>query len=164
MRCSVTPHVCTALLRFVKHWVQYMRASKGLHFKQLRGFLYKIEIWQKNLHSSCKMKIMKGKQNAKRHHESSCIEGLMKPPHTKSQRGGDEKGALGTSGGIPWLWCFSILLGGSAVSTNLGVCATASPSHPPWKSPLPGRCLAELWLLHPLQMHPSKNRGDEPSE
>ena len=54
--------------------------------------------------------------------------------------------------------------GESANLTTLGVCATASPSHPPWKSPLPGRCLAEFWLLHPHKMHPIKKRGDEPSE
>ena len=54
--------------------------------------------------------------------------------------------------------------GGSANLTTLGVCATASPSHPPWNSPLPGRCLAEIWLLHPHKMHPIKKRGDEPSE
>ena len=54
--------------------------------------------------------------------------------------------------------------GGSANLTTLGVCATASQSHPPWKSPLPGRCLAEIWLLHPHKMHPIKKRGDEPSE
>ena len=44
------------------------------------------------------MKIMKGKQNAKRHHESSCIEGLLKPPHTKSQRGDYEEGGPGVFG------------------------------------------------------------------
>ena len=54
--------------------------------------------------------------------------------------------------------------GGSANLTTLGVCATASPYHPPWKSPLPGRCLAEMWLLHPHKMHPIKKQGDEPSE
>ena len=30
--------------------------------------------------------------------------------------------------------------------------------------PLPGRCLAEMWLLHPHKMHPIKKRGLEPSE
>ena len=54
--------------------------------------------------------------------------------------------------------------GGSANLTTLGVCATASPYHPPWKSPLPGRCLAEMWLLHPHKMHPIKKRGLETSE
>ena len=48
--------------------------------------------------------------------------------------------------------------------TPLGVFATACPYHPPWKSPLPGRCLAEIWLLHPHKMHPIQKRGDEPSE
>ena len=54
--------------------------------------------------------------------------------------------------------------GGSANLTTLGVCATASPYDPPWKSPLQGRCLAEIWLLHPHQMQPIKKRGLEPSE
>ena len=54
--------------------------------------------------------------------------------------------------------------GGSANLTTLGVCATPSPSHPTWKSPLPGRCLAEFCLLHPHKMHPIKKRGDEASE
>ena len=49
---------------------------------------------------------------------------------------------MGPSGGIPWPRPFSILLGGSAVLTNLGVCASPSPSHPPWKTPLPG----DVWL------------------
>ena len=44
------------------------------------------------------MKIMKGRQNAKRHHESSCIEGLLIPPHTKSHRGGDEEWGPGVFG------------------------------------------------------------------
>ena len=41
---------------------------------------------------------MKGRQNAKRHHDSSCIEGLLIPPHTNSQRGGDEEGGPGVIG------------------------------------------------------------------
>ena len=48
--------------------------------------------------------------------------------------------------------------------TTPGVCATASPYHHPWQSPLPVRCLAEIWLLHPHTMHPIKKRGDEASE
>ena len=55
--------------------------------------------------------------------------------------------------------------GGSANLTNLGVCATAYPPHPPWKSRLPGRCLAEFLLPgNPRRMPPMKKRGDEPSE
>ena len=59
-------------------------------------------------------------------------------------------------GGRPWLWPFSILLGGTAVLTYLWVGVGASPSHPPWKTSLPGGCLAEFWLLHPPKCTPSK--------
>ena len=67
---------------------------------------------------------------------------------------------------VDYRWCGASpsSAGGSANLTTLGVCATASPYHPPWQSPLPGRCLAEIWLLHPHTMHPIKKRGDEPSE
>ena len=37
-----------------------------------------------------------GPAKRSRHHDSSCIEGLLLPPHTNSQRGGDEEG------GPPW--------------------------------------------------------------
>ena len=76
--------------------------------------------------------------------------------------------------------------GGSANLTTLGVCATASPSHPPWKSPL---YRGGAWLKfgfsilikcipsrseetsHPRSIpnddpsyRPMKRRGDRPSE
>ena len=60
----------------------------------------------------------------------------------------------GPSGGTRWWWPFSILLGGSDILTYLGVGVGASPSHPPWKSLLPGGCLAEFWLLHPPKCTP----------
>ena len=44
------------------------------------------------------MQIVKGRENAKRHHESSCIEGLLIPPHTKCKRCGDEEGGPGAFG------------------------------------------------------------------
>ena len=104
------------------------------------------------------MKITKGRQNA---HDimtlralKACCYRRTRTPRGVVTRRGALHGALGSSCGLPWVWCFSILLGGYANSTNLGVTATAFPFHPPWKSPQPGRCLAELWLLHPLEMHP----------
>ena len=39
--------------------------------------------------------------------------------------------------------------------TSLGVCATASPSHPPCNTPLPGGFLADSCLLHPPTYTPS---------
>ena len=46
--------------------------------------------------------------------------------------------------------------GGSANLTTLGVCATASPSHPPCNTPLPGGFLADICLLHPPTYTPYK--------
>ena len=55
--------------------------------------------------------------------------------------------------------------GGSANLTTLGVCAYGLPIPSSLEiPPIPGRCLAEIWLLHPYKMHPIRKRGDEPSE